>query len=186
MISDEPLVPNGSVPPDRAETRREEESAPRSRRHRAKSKAGRDKSTSKGLDRDHSTARTVDSDHSSSRGLDGDQSGPLDRDASTDRSSSRRRPRAESKRRRRFSGYRTPRSRSQEDLLDAAESQNGNAGYDANFREPWPPSGNQRQQWWEGYHEGYYGNSYDYGQDVVNQGDHSVFTYVSLTTWLLS
>ena len=165
VISDEPFVPNGSVPPDRVDPECAEGSTQRPRRNRAKSKAGRDKSTSRGVDRDKSTSRGLDRDKSTSV--------PLDRDPSTDRLSStrgescRRRPRAESKRRRRASGYRTPRSRSQEDLLDAPEAQDGSGAYNAGFHDNWHQAGSQQHEWWEGYQEGYYGNSYDYGNEPV-------------------
>ena len=167
VISDEPFVPNGNVPPDRQQYENDvDKNSPhepinstRPRRNRAKSKTRRDQSISKCLDnsdRDKST------------------SGPLDRDPSTDRLStrgdpSRRRPRAESKRRRRASGYRTPRSRSQEDLLDAPDVSGRGGDYNNNavFQDSWHRTGSQ-QEWLDaGYQEGYHGHSYDYGSEPV-------------------
>ena len=215
VISNEPLVPNGDIPPsfeasslsrrnrgnfkpgclDReksASGRMNRDKSTSGRLDRDKSTSGRldrDKSTSGQLDRNKSTSSQLDRNKSTSGQLDRDKStsGRLDRDESTDRlssrgDSSRRRPRAESKRRRRGSGYRTPRSRSQEDLLDGGGigigvggggDGGGGAGYDSSgYRDNWQQYPEQHQQhtgyrqneWRGGYYGGY--DAYD-GSDAV-------------------
>ena len=168
VISNEPLVPNGCNLPSEAAKGNEGDASsgqPQQRRNRAKSKGRRrDKSSQHCLDRDKSSSGST-----------------LDRDASSDRlsstssnrgDSSRRGPRAESKRRERFSGYRTPRSRSQEDLLDGTDDGRGGGGgggggvggaYNSGYHDNWQRSGSMgfQKEWREGYdrcHENAYGN----------------------------